>query len=203
MNDIFTLRAMLEKADVVAAKEVITQLWGIDSPCGVLYFFCLFAKRDDPQLLHECIKNGAHLELESAGKRLSPLHHAANNRHPKSTRLLLDLGVPVDIEDGLGNTALTFLWTNLCRLAWFQGNTIECAKVLIDAGARILPLKTMKTNWVLKFLASRDCARAASIAILGLVRCRSDCMGQNGKDVLVLIARCVWESRGTESPQSQ
>ena len=137
---------------------------------------------------------GATLELDSAGKRQSPLHWAAYWGKPRLLRALLDLGTPVDILYERGRTPLLFALVS---------KKVECARLLLDAGAQ-LRLVTENNyctipQWARDFASAREHARAASLAMLGLLRCGSRVVGRsNGIDVLRVVARCVWGTRGQQ-----
>lgn len=143
-------------------------------------------------MLRYLLDMGVSLELDSDGNRASPLHYTRNfaplREKKKFARMLIDAGIPVDIKNHNGLTPLEFALQ--LRDHWL-------AKVLIDAGAAIDDERRFRFQpWVLRFVTSRKNARASSIAVLGLLRCRSAVMCNNGRDILYQIARCVWESRG-------
>lgn len=153
---------------------------------GTVSFFCEYGP-DDPLFLNKLVAAGTNmkdtLELDSAWVRLSPLHLAAQKEKPRLLRALLDLGFPVNICHKFGDTAcdVTASW--------------NCKKLLLDAGGKTSTHHLIEN--VSKFLDTRDNRRAASIAILGLKRCQSTVSAS--KDVLSMIARCVWSTRGHEN----
>lgn len=189
----------LESGDVDAAKRLITpaNAQTRDRGWGVLWHLCQYGPHDDPGLLYHFVKLGATLELDSAGKRTSPLHRAAYNGKPRLLRALLDLGTPVDILDGFENTPLRFSLRDIL---------VECARLLLDAGAQLSLVKENGRVFITipqqarDFVSAREHVRAASIAMLGLLRCGSRVLGSgNGIDVLRVVARCVWGARGQEN----
>lgn len=187
-----------EAKQMVAASPANVQTRDNDGN-GVLSYYCgqmeatnlsLDGSHDD--MLRDLLNLGVSLELDSDGKRMSPLHYC---RYKKMfARILIDASIPVDITDSNGYTPLYY--AIVCQNRWG-------AKVLIDAGAKVEFITRPNAHpwnqriipkWVPRFVSSRENARASSIAILCLVRC---CWKlRYSKDVLRCIARCVWESRG-------
>lgn len=148
---------------------------------GVISYFCKYGS-DDVESLHRLLRCGASLELDSNGLRWNPLHVAAQRDKPKLVRALLDLGVPVNI---LTRYSSTPLWCSM-------DSGKMCTMILIDAGAQIVPIVPI---WVRNFVATRKKIRSTALALLCVTRCGANTFG-NGKDVFLIIARCVWGLRG-------
>lgn len=111
------------------------------------------------------------------------------NANAKCVRLFIDHGYPVDTINAYGETPL------FCAL---YNSAYACAVVLLDAGAKpgMRNVKgTQIPKWAHRFVAARINARAAAIAVLCLTRVGSRVVGNNGRDVLRIIARCVWSTR--------
>lgn len=159
---------------------------------GVLSYVCVGATEQIAFVQH-CVQLGgtATLELDSNGIRMSPLHHAAMSGHLRIIRFLLDLGIPVDITDHGARTPLS------CAIQ--MGNLSVC-RLLVDAGARTDKLAPWQiypiSDW--RFPQQREYARKASIVTLAILRCGGK-TGGNGKNILTIIARCVWESRAMQT----
>lgn len=163
---------------------------------------------DDPDLVATLVRLGAPIiDPDKGVVWLQPIHYTAISDKPKVARLLLDLGVPVDFSSN-GEIEFTPL-----RWACDNGNgapNLRCAKVFIDAGATITIMKEsppiyfsnkegLLPNCLVDFIATRTERRLVCIIVLGFHRCRSKIIGsRNGKDILRMIARCVWETRGNK-----
>ena len=181
----------LSDDNVDAAKSIVTpanaQARRARDGYGVVFYLCWYGP-NDPGLLHHFVKLGATLELDSAFIRDSPLHAAAFRGNYKQMRALLDLGVPVDIF-------CSYNYTPLYYSLGYQKR--KCTRLLLDAGAKLGCAKQdLVPNWVYDFVTKREQTRTFSVIILGLLRCNSKVTGQNGKDILRIVARCLWGLRG-------
>lgn len=159
-------------------------------------FFCAFGP-DDKELLQYFIDvcgEPARDRHTSCGL----LQQLTLNDKPKTLRAMLDSGIDADIgyAEGYRTPLDCSLWEGGCH--W------ECAKILLDAGATKHSLRdgasTIVKFYLLQFdsfLANRERARCASIAVLCLLKSGSRVLfaTHNGVDVLRVIARCVWETR--------
>lgn len=173
---------------------------------GVLTHVCEFGP-DDPDLLHHFIKLGATLELDSVGIRGGPIHSATATNKPKILHTLLELGTPVNLG--------SYRYTPLDNAFGFKfgeeananGYTVGaiykesrlCAKILLDAGAQPSECKRNVPQWIYDYVSTREKTRASAIAVLGLLLCRSSVISGGkyiGRDVLCVVARCVWSLRG-------
>ncbi len=102
-------------------------------------------------------------------------------------RLLLDAGSVVDHVDSAGFTPLSYALLNVI------GDRCV-AEVLLDHGASLdLVSGGEIPQWARSFVASRNCCRNACMVMLLLRRLKSQAVGQNGRDVLRMIAQMVWE----------
>lgn len=143
---------------------------------------------DDVDLLHFLIGMGASLELDSDGSRWSPLHFAATTNKPNITLALLELGIPANILTWSGSTPL-----DACAIS--PPPNLKCVDALIAAGGKNLVYKLR--GYMKRFVANREVARAASIIVLGLhLVAPTTTLQGNKKDVLRIVARCVWGMRG-------
>lgn len=163
---------------------------------GIITFLCAYGP-DDPELLRHFFELGATLELDNNGKRGSPLHYAVHRNKPNLVRTLLQMGVPINITDGYGMIPFSYAFRNGCTDT--PGNGL-CAKILADTGlVSVVEGNTMVMGfgkkWSEGFMEARDRARTVSVIILGLIKSGNNIFG-NGKDVLRVIARCTWSSRG-------
>lgn len=149
---------------------------------------------DDPSLLDYVISIGAKI-CTSDRKHSScflPLHVATFKGKPKIVRKLLDYGISPNQQDCFGDVPLNVAirYDDKCPT-----NVQLCAKVLIDAGANI-PTWNHESSWIHEFVATRENARGACIAVLGMNKTKGPVVGCNGKDVLRMIGRCLWGTRG-------
>lgn len=125
-----------------------------------------------------------------------PLHYAALCGALDSMRLLLNAApadLKIDTMDHNGETPLHMA---------IEFNRRECAAMLINAGAQLEAVQRDKgvpriPMWASALASRREACRAASIAVVGLLH-HSRLIGGNGKDVLRLIGRMVWQSRFLE-----
>lgn len=192
---------LYEPQDHGGVRSIITQdnVRECDSNgCGVVWHMCrspFFP--DDAKTLTYFIKLGASyfINVQDAACRVivEPIHLAARTGKKNMLRVLLDLGIPVDTPSFCVRNTPLFYAVNSDR-----GR--DCARLLLDAGANLdLVHNNIKIpTWVGKFVANRYSARNASIAILYLhsdAKATKSLCG-NGRDMLRMIARCVWSTRG-------
>lgn len=73
-----------------------------------------------------------------------------------------------------------------------------CVYTLLDAGAKLKHVVDVLyiPQWVRDFVSNRKKRRKESLAVLTLLKRKSIILAENGKDVLQIIARCVWGKRG-------
>lgn len=145
---------------------------------GVVSVFCENGP-DDPELLRHFVGLSA-VDVLGANS----LHWAASSNKPRVLRALIDMG---------GNVNLQNTHDGSSPLEWTSVVHYECAKVLLDAGAKCKMNCMSSWEWK-KFLSHREKARIATIAILCLPRCQQ--LLSKSKDVLRIVARCVWSTRG-------
>lgn len=177
--------------DIDAIKQMIVaeNVNFHDDGDNILTFMCMFGP-DDVALFRHFVALGAQPQQDEMGSLT--LLAAATNGKPRILRELLDTD-----ENASGFTRMPELLTCLLDSRCFivDDNVIpfnECDRIMVDAGAQ----PDAKTPlWLREFATYREAARSASIVILGLLqRCGS--LSGNGKDVLRIIARCVWSTRG-------
>lgn len=192
---------LLENKDINSAKKLVTaKNVRARNPAGwgIVVHVCWFGPDTDEglDLLHYVLNLGASLDLKAEGKRWSPLHSAAWHGKPKLARELVRLGLPVDIKNTNSETPLCLALAN---------NQNIVAKVLLDCGANLELIRKDEPFfkkeiplWFNTFVLTRNERRQASIAILGLLRCNSEVLKPNGKDILQIIAKSVWGTRGHE-----
>lgn len=121
----------------------------------------------------------------------TPLHAAARRGIADVCRLLVAAGNAIDVVD---NNGFTPLYWALCY------DKHDVAELLLDRGARLDRVKLdddLKSipEWAVSFVASRNACRSSCWAVLELARRRSRVIGGNRRDVLRLIAKCMWELR--------
>lgn len=191
--ELFTLRLQLE--NVSGAFELLTRhnVFFRHKDLGVLWSFCVFCKGDDVQLFRQILTLAGDewRKLIDEGKCL--LHSAIMHQKPRIARELVQLGVSIEMPNAMGVTPLQE------AIEYLTPQKEEMANMLLDAGAKISLLPTRlqtSSKFLCSFVAQRDRAQSATIAFLGLRRCRSRVLGgSNGVDVLRMVARCVWALR--------
>lgn len=170
---------------MLPADMTIRDLFGY----GIVDYICHWTKNNDGcNLLRHVL--GATFDVEKCCG-----YHAIVEKSDRNLEELLNFGHPIE------GTFLTIDNTiSLLEIAIIVGQTY-CARLLIDRGAQ---LKNVNTNyhfeWAVFFVSSREKTRGGALAILGLLLCRSRSIvsSGNGKDVLRMISRCVWSTRGHE-----
>lgn len=184
----------LQVNDIDAAKALVTSTNAQardKNGYGVLWYMCTNGLLDDHDPLYHFVALGSTLELDSAGKYSSPLYRTAVLGRPRLMRALLDLGTPVDILNKYGRTTL---------YAALAHNYVDCVWLLLDAGAQLDLVKEREDfkipAWARDFVSKREKTRKSSVVILGLLHCKSKVTGKNGRDVLRMVARCMWSLRG-------
>lgn len=184
--DFMKLIRYFEDNNIEEALRIVTReniLSRDRSGDGVLVYLCRKGP-DDPSLVRHFVGLGA--ETSALGIGWSPLQIAANYHKPKLLRALLD----VNIKDV--NVVTQF---RSAQILYFSPKQhCECIRILVDAGSEIPAYLNVFLH---EFVTKRNETRTAAIMILGLKRCRSRVIGKsNGGDVLRLIARAVWSTRG-------
>lgn len=205
--DVFDVFAkLLENGDINGARHLFAYpsatLKGVQGH-GVLTHVCEFGP-DDPDLLRHFIEMGATLELDSSHIRGGPIHSAAATNKPKMLRMLLDLGTPANLfsyrytplDNTFGFNSGELANAFAFKLLICYEESRMCAKILLDAGAQLSECKRDVPQWVHEYVSTRKKTRAASIAILGLLVCKSSVISCVGRDILRVLARCVWSMRG-------
>lgn len=171
-----TVKEMLTTANVKLSDHV---------GCGVVWHICYYQTNDDTDLLRHALSLGAPL-VQCGSGYWSALHNVTRKNQPKKARMLIDFGMDPNITI-----------RNETPLQWTCNKL--CMKVLLDAGANpTRPKGSIEIQtWIYDFLESRQQKREVAIAVLGLKQCESHIIGRfNGVNVLQLIARCIWATRG-------
>lgn len=181
----------LKTKNIALAKKIVTKKNAETHFPGrhcVLTYLC-FLGPDDPQLLHHCVQSGASVMTHVGDK--TPLHFAATNGKHALVRALLDLGASVNQQTMVGKqTALDLT------------DDDKCIKTLLEAGGKFSQ-PCNKYWWTLFFSQTREASRVESIIVLGLKHCGSKTIGNNNRDVLRMVARCVWARRGRAWPGNE
>lgn len=187
----------LQQGRIEEAKKLITsanihelhECGGLERRFGVLRHVANYGP-DDPELIRHFVAMGAVGWIES-------MFAAAQQGKVKVVQMFLGLGVSIHSLDYRKRTLL---------LKALYGGHFKCAKILLDAGADLcaseeyinrLPKWQHKKHaniipqWAYRFVIARTKARHACVIIL-MRRC---CCGVN-RDVMRIIARCVWSTRG-------
>lgn len=200
---------LLERHDVEAVKRLVTPenvMCGWDDvhdmDDGVVWCLCNNDRGpDEPELLHYFVGLGASLGTCLSGRLYSPIHTAAFGGKTNLVRAFLDYyDVPVDIV-GLN-------WTPLgCAVLH---NHRSCVHLLLDRGADVSGFQEFYLNkkpelfpLLQRFIHGRNRAQTATLVILNLMKEQTFRATGNGKDVLRMIARCVWATRENKKWEAQ
>lgn len=169
---------------LIAESKDISQVFSDGS--SVTWMFLQYVP-ENPEILKILLENGAPRTSNST-YHFPPLMKATSLSKWISMRVLLNAGCNVN-EPHQHQRAIDIAIDN---------NDITGLKLLLDAGAN--PSYARRQNvpfWVHEFMSNREQTRSQCICVLGLKRVRSRSLGcANGTDVLRIIARCVWETRG-------
>jgi ankyrin repeat protein len=63
------------------------------------------------------------------------VHIAAWRAHPKTLRLLIERGSPLEVPDGNGRTPLMLAVRACVDSYWMERRSPDCVRALLDAGA--------------------------------------------------------------------
>jgi hypothetical protein len=149
---------------------------------NVLVCFCEYGP-DDPEWL-QCL-----LDL-GVIPTIYALLAAANADNLRLMRKLIDVGVDVNETDWNGWTIMDHARIEYTRKATF---------LIIDAGGKYLRFEGEDIPFISLIRKSRESLRSCAIAMIGVITRRSPLRGERGiGDVTRMIARVIWESRGTE-----
>lgn len=200
--DFNTFIFFLQENRVDEIKSLITPLNAkAQTPTceGITTQLCRYGA-DEPELLRHFIMCGAPMEPDDTMMGL--LHICALHAKPLLLREIINIRGGASIDDleskdrfGRDVYDLALLFFNDEDKPFEE--RVACIKELIEVNGKVPP-KWKSCKWVNEFAAARVATRSAAIAILGLIRCSSATLQrtQNGKDVLILIARCIWGTRG-------
>lgn len=130
---------------------------------------------------------------------------------PRSLEILINAGSDVNAVDGKGMTPLDYVVGRFAEnyppehveimirmMKWFDQNVVkDCCKLLLDRGAILALMKKQNeiTDWMKNFVEKRNEMRKIARAVTQLRKQRSKVIGENGRDVLGLIAKCIWQER--------
>lgn len=179
----------IKKAKRMVTPQIIERLH-----CGCcitetfVYNLCQPSGPDDPELLKYFIELGIPIGNHD-------LFSAVCGQKTEILRFLLDQGLDVnayhfDYPLSPLRQAFTFVNGN-------ETSDHSFYRTLIDAGAKMPDTTPGVPYDARKFFEKRTKTRALTIVVLGFAKCKSSVLGQyNGRNVLEMIGRCVWETRG-------
>lgn len=179
----------LQQKDFDGAERMLPQNVNIvtDDGFGLVDYICRNTNNDGVPLLCRVLKLGATFDV----KRCCG-YYAVENKSDRNLKALLDFGHPV--EGTFVGTGATMSLLEKALLRCVDGPT-ACLVLLIERGAELRNVNCANLFWAKELVAAREKIREAALAILGLLMCRSRVLGINRKDVLRMIARCVWSTR--------
>lgn len=193
----FGFYALLYKGEFHSARSLITPQFVQQEAKKIVVEVCACGPDDPDLLLKPCIDCGA--SMNPPQESSSALHSSAYHNKPKLMRCLLDWGIPVNIPSQLEKRT---------PLQWaFDNNSIAAMQVLIDAGAKIIidetlkdqmKYSTIKTHIVQvasQFAKTRNQVR--TIAMLCLLQPKR--LKNRQRDVMRIIARSIWATRGYDA----
>lgn len=161
---------------------------GIATNFGVIPLHCVYDSAECAALLIAAHPAGVNA-VDKDG--WTPLHWVARSGRADVCRLLLDAGSMVDVVSNDGFTALYVALRNgkrdVAELLLERGALLQHVK--LDWGLKSIP------RWVASFVARRNACRSCCWAVLELARRRSRVIGGNRRDVLRLVAKCLWALR--------
>lgn len=192
--DFELLEQLFTSNDIETIKKVITRnnVNDTDGQFGsVVHYACKYGP-DDPRALYYFASIGIRGDLmENANQSFwAPIHRAAMHGQFQLVKALVQLGVSVNLLD-CGRTPLD----SMMVMEKLHNADMKMCMYLLDIGATSShPIDDCK---LVVFVSNREATRNASIIVLGLHRCRcTKALKGNGKDVLLMIARCLWSIRG-------
>lgn len=201
--DFFQFRTLCRELNFDEAKRLVTpsNILSRDAQnSGIVYNVCLYL--DDPDFLRYVLQLGAPLEVEESPQHYLPIHHVASANKSRMLRVLLDFGTPVDARGGCYNHTALHIALIVDRRVTHQRET---SKMLLDAGAKLaFCFKENVPDWAHAFVANREQTRCGCIIVMGLRISRSNTLGHSSivnKDVLRIVARCLWSTRGFTTTQ--
>lgn len=185
-----TLKDLLEKHDVGAIKLFVTSnplIVRNEDGEPIANIVCEYMRDDDPELLLFFVALGVRFGKAQRGSGVTPMHILTKYK-PRSLRALIDLGFTFVVADGGGQTPLE--WACVYR-------AVSCVWELLDAGARFDQTDFLRVppNWAFDMETKRDDVRKKAIICLGLPRVSKQQTRNGIKDVVRIIARCVWSAR--------
>lgn len=148
----------------------------------------------------------------------TPLTYAVLNQEYGCAELLLRAGANPNVLIGCSETSLirnSIVHNDIpwCKLLLLHGakinnegtttdldwadiyNRVDIAKLLVDYGAKYSMIRNTNPQ-IAAFISQRNACREASQAILRLQKQHSSALGKcNGRDVLKIVAKCVWSHR--------
>lgn len=183
---LYLVQRNIEMAKSMVTKKNVAHLRESDG-YGVVWCVCVHGP-DDPSLLLYFLQLGAVMQTNTPN---TCLHITTQQHKYKLMRAIIDAGFPINTPDVNGITALSEAIIYCNRFG---------AKMLMDAGATLQKIQNswakIQKSWAVQWLKARATTRDACIVILGLVKCKSTIITNNGRNVLWLIARCLWQKRG-------
>lgn len=142
-----------------------------------------FQQKDDPELLHFVLDMEPEMDVDV-------LERAFASNKPNMLRALIDRGF---MKTHKWKTEFV-LNQVLCHNHWWR-----CVKVILDAGATntidVCKVWCGRNAIVEPFLNAREKARHVACVMLYVAKTKTKTLCGNGKDVMRMIARVVWESR--------
>lgn len=182
------IRVLVNK-NVEDVKQYITpvNVHDVDEEGDEVAWYIFNYGPDDPSLVSYLVECGYHANENKMVLR------AIRSNKPKILRALLD-DYSVSPKNDWLETAILYHNTHIIR-------------VLIDAGVSVTVPVTSHSwsiqypEFINRFITKRNHTRTISVIVIGLktLCARSDALQGNGKDVLVMIARCIWSTRGHET----
>lgn len=166
---------LLKKRDIDGAKRLITSV-----DINVLRDICRSGPDDPELLLHYLAIN----PKETASQLRFGLYWACKYNKPCLARVFVDHGASVCEVNRFGRNALDVAFER----------SSGCTRVLLVCGAKTSTTCGRVPYWASKFLRTKKITRKACIVVLGLNRSFPNYF----KDVLRIIARCIWATRAEE-----
>lgn len=159
---------------------------------GLLWFACLYCGDIAAlkQIVNHLTKMGAAFDPECFANCCVNVERVVP---PVILRFIIDTFSPATINHNWGR--------NCCALYYaFDYDQVECAKILLDFGAKLENVieddSVSIPQWAKDFDAGREKTRAATLVVLGASKTSK--INNRNRDVMRIIARCIWSTRGYE-----
>ena len=142
-------------------------------------------------LVEEC---GANVNVcDDLGE--TPLYDAIQCWEVQVVRQLLSYGARVDVTNKRNKSPLHYIFDYRDR--GMNDQQREIIRLLLDSGAKLewVSMECHLPEWAKTLADGRELCRQVCVTVLGLRRYRHSVLNTNVKDIICVIAKCVWRTR--------